>query len=101
MHMILKPQDIVILLKLVALGPQPWSYQSLAGELAMSPSEVHSGIRRATQARLFDPHRHIPILKALQEFLVHGLRLLSALLNFSPQQFRPTHAHQKRSWNSY
>ena len=40
----------------------------------MSPSEVHSGIRRATQARLFDAHRHIPILKALQEFLVHGLK---------------------------
>jgi len=41
--MILKPQDVVIMLKLVALGPQPWTYQRLAVELAMSQSEVHAG----------------------------------------------------------
>lgn len=72
--MILKPQDIVILLKLVTLGNQPWSYNSLAYELAISPSEVHSGIRRAAVARLFDSQRNVPIMRALQEFLVHGVK---------------------------
>jgi len=72
--MMLKPQDIVILLKLVALGERPWSYSSLADELAMSPSEVHSGIKRAGAARLFDFERKVPLLRALLEFLVHGVK---------------------------
>jgi hypothetical protein len=72
--MTLKPQDIVILLKLVSLGDRPWSYNVLAVELAMSPSEVHSGVKRAAAARLLDPQRNVPILRALQEFLVHGVK---------------------------
>lgn len=72
--MTLKPQDIVILLKLVTLGDRSWSYNVLAVELAMSPSEVHSGVKRAAAARLLDPQRNVPILRALQEFLVHGVK---------------------------
>lgn len=74
MLMILKPQDIVILLKLVTLGNRPWSYSALALELGMSPSEVHSGIRRAAAARLFDAQRNVPVMRSLQEFLVHGVK---------------------------
>lgn len=72
--MTLKPQDIVILLKLVAIGEQPWSFSSLANELAMSQSEVHSGIKRAMASRLYDPNRKVPILRSLLEFLIHGLK---------------------------
>ena len=72
--MVLKTQDIVILLKLVTVGDRPWSFSSLAGDLAMSPSEVHGGIKRATAAMLYDPQRKVPILKALLEFLVHGVK---------------------------
>jgi hypothetical protein len=70
----IKPQDIVVLLKLVTIGDRQWSYNSLANELAISPSEVHSGIVRVTAARLFDPQRKVPILKSLLEFLVHGVK---------------------------
>ena len=48
----LKPQDIYILLKLVTLGENQWSYASVAGDLFMSASEVHAGIKRAIAARL-------------------------------------------------
>lgn len=72
--MILKPQDILILLKLVTIGDRSWSYNGLANELFMSPSETHSGIRRAVVARLFDEGRNVPIVKALEEFLVHGVK---------------------------
>jgi hypothetical protein len=72
--MILKPQDIVILLKLVAIGKRQWSYSTLASELAMSPSEVHSGIKRAAAARLYDSQQNVPIMQALQEFLLHGVK---------------------------
>ncbi len=72
--MTLKPQDIVILLKLAALGARPWTYSGLAQELVMSPSEVHSGIKRAVAARLFDAQRNAPLVRALLEFLVHGVK---------------------------
>lgn len=75
MAMVLKPQDIVILLKLVSFGcDSQWSFSSLAHDLGMSPSEVHSGIGRATAARLYDPQRKVPIMKSLLEFLVHGVK---------------------------
>lgn len=72
--MVLKPQDIVVLLKLVTLGNRPWSYGALALDIGMSPSEVHSGVKRAVVARLFDPQRNVPVLRSLQEFLVHGVK---------------------------
>lgn len=74
MVMILKPQDIFILLKLIAIKRDNWSYSSLAHELYMSPSEVHAGIKRATIARLFDANRKRPVRKSLEEFILHGVK---------------------------
>jgi hypothetical protein len=72
--MILKPQDIYILLKLIVLGDVPWSYSALAGDLFMSTSEVHAGIKRAIAAKLMDSQRGRPVKKALEEFLIHGVK---------------------------
>jgi hypothetical protein len=72
--MILKPQDIVVLPKLVAAKTAEWSFASLAADLSMSPSEVHAGIKRAIAARLFDESRKTPVKKNLEEFLVHGVK---------------------------
>lgn len=51
----------------------------------MSPSEVHSGIGRAVASRLFDPQRKVPILKALLEFLAHGVKYA-----YPPDKGQPT-----------
>ena len=74
--MILKPQDVVILLKLVAIGKTDWSYASLSVDLFMSPSEVHAGIRRALAANLAVRNNAYvkPALRSLEEFVTHGLR---------------------------
>jgi predicted nucleotidyltransferase len=75
--MILKPQDVVVLLKLVALGTRPWTFQSLAMELSISQSEVHAGVRRAVAARLMTNATTAagrPVRAALLEFLVHGVK---------------------------
>lgn len=72
--MTLKPQDIYILLKLVALGEGQWSYASVAGDLFMSASEVHAGIKRAIAARLMHSQGGQPLKKSLEEFLVHGVK---------------------------
>jgi len=84
-RMTLKPQDIVILLKLVVIGDRPWSFSSLALELGMSSSEVHGGIKRATTSRLYDPSRKVPIMRSLLEFLVHGVKYV-----FPPEAGSPT-----------
>ena len=72
----LKPQDIVILLKLVALGSEPWSYASLAKQLGMSMSEVHAGIKRSVVAQLAVKQGQSVTAnhRNLLEFLVHGVR---------------------------
>lgn len=74
--MTLKPQDILVILKLVALDKGPWSYNSLALELGMSPSEVHGAVKRAIAADLavdFDGCVQ-PNFRNLEEFLIHGIR---------------------------
>jgi hypothetical protein len=72
--MILKPQDIVVLLKLVALREHPWSYASLANDLFMSASEVHAGIKRAIAARLMDTTGKQALNRSLEEFIIHGVK---------------------------
>lgn len=70
----LKPQDILVLLKLVVLGENSWSYRSLANELFMSIGEVHNALDRATRAQLFNAEQKRPRVQALEEFLIHGVR---------------------------
>ena len=70
----LKPQDIVILLKIAAMGATNWRYDALANELCMSASEVHAGFKRAEHAQLADTQSKRPIMPALEEFLTHGIR---------------------------
>jgi hypothetical protein len=72
----LKPQDVCVLLKIVALVRAPWSYSQLAYELGMSASEVHAGVKRASEASLLrlDDGWGTPDPDALEEFLVHGVK---------------------------
>lgn len=72
--MILKPQDIVIMLKLVVRDRSEWSYPALSYELSMSASEVHAGVKRAVAAKLMDMHRKVPVKSNLLEFLIHGVK---------------------------
>lgn len=84
---ILKPQDVLVMLKLVALGQRPWSYARLAVDLGMSPSQLHSAVRRALAAQLAVKKANAitPHIRNLEEFLVHGLRYV-----FVPQLGQPT-----------
>jgi hypothetical protein len=70
----LLPQDILIMIKLALSASQDWSYKTIAYELDMSPSMAFSGVKRASQARLFDLNRRQPRRKALEEFLIHGVK---------------------------
>lgn len=72
----LKPQDILFLLKLVALQKKHWSFNKLAVELEMSPAEVHAAAKRALAARLAVKKEEniIVNVRNLEEFLFHGIQ---------------------------
>lgn len=72
----LKPQDVFVVLKIVAAGSRRAPYSVLAMELGMSSSEVHACVKRAQSSRfLHDMQlRHRPSFSALEEFLLHGLQ---------------------------
>jgi hypothetical protein len=72
----LKPQDVLVLLKLVALGDRSWSYAWLAVQLGMSPSQLHSAVKRALAAQLAVRKEEavVPNLRNLEEFMVHGVK---------------------------
>jgi hypothetical protein len=74
--MVLKPQDILVLLKLISVGKRDWSYNSLSVSLGMSPSEVHAAVRRSLTAGLAVRHDDtiFPNIRNLEEFLIHGLK---------------------------
>ena len=72
------PQDVLVLLKLVAIGRRAWAYNNLAIEIGMSPSQAHSAVKRSLSARLALRRngRITPQINNLEEFLVHGLKYL-------------------------
>ena len=72
----LKPQDVLFLLKLVAIDKKPWSFNKIAIELGMSPSEVHAAAQRALAARLAvkEGDNIWPNIMNLEEFLLHGIQ---------------------------
>jgi hypothetical protein len=72
----LKPQDVVVALKLTGYPSGRPSISVVAAALSLSPSEVHGAIQRLRSSKLL----HGPALKdkpnisGLKEFLVHGLK---------------------------
>jgi len=74
--MILKPQDVLFLLKLVSLNKAPWTFNELAIALGMSASEVHAAAKRVVVARLAikQDGDMLPNIRNLQEFLLHGIQ---------------------------
>ncbi len=74
--MSLKPQDVYVALKLVAVGPRRPSYARLALDLAMSPSEAHASVKRLQASGLLHGPtlQNRPNFTALEEFLLHGLK---------------------------
>lgn len=69
----LKPQDVLILLKIIVLGNDNWFHHTLALDLGMSQSEVTQSLNRSKYAGLIDTARKRVNRLALTEFVLHGL----------------------------
>lgn len=77
--MVIKPQDMVVLAKLIAHpGDETWSQNSIAFELCLSPSQINSALKRLVAAGLITPYhppnKPKPIIQACEEFFIHGFK---------------------------
>lgn len=70
----LKPQDIVLLLKLVANPDKSFRIMDLANELGISTAEISDGFYRLEKAMLVSPNDRKPLRENALEFLLHGLK---------------------------
>lgn len=73
----LKPQDVVVVLKVALAKSGVFTYLWMSNELAMSGSEVHASLSRAKLARLVvaaEGTGITPNKVALREFITYGVK---------------------------
>lgn len=70
----LKPQDVLLLLKIVSDNAPSWSQKPVAEALGLSQSEVSEAVGRSKYAGLLAPNGKAVMKMALLEFLQYGLR---------------------------
>jgi len=71
---VLKPQDLVVLLKIHLEPAGSWTFAGLSESLEISASEVHGALKRAGFAQLYSQARRQVRLHNLREFLEYGMR---------------------------
>lgn len=70
----LLPYDIVVLAKLVSYRGNKPSTAQIGADLFLSPSQVHLSLQRLLRSRLIEARKAQPILRAVEEFLIHGVK---------------------------
>jgi len=71
---IMKPQDVIILLKMVSCKDKPWTQLTLADELFISQSEISASISRSKYANLLHSNGKTVMVLSFLEFLQFGIR---------------------------
>mgnify|MGYP001555794643 CR=1 FL=1 len=70
----MKPQDVLLLLKIVSDNSPSWNQKPMAEALGLSQSEVSEAVSRCKYAGLLAPNGKTVMRMALMEFLQYGLR---------------------------
>lgn len=73
--LMLKGEDVVVLLKLIGSGPD-WTVRTLAAETEIPRSVVHRALQRLKAAGLVDARRRRVNISQSEEFLVHAVKYL-------------------------
>lgn len=99
----MRPQDIAILLKIIALSQSDWHLVPLSASMRISIGEISESLNRSRTARLID-HRKKKVNKEnLMEFLEHGFQYVFPIEPGAYVRGFPTaHAHPdvKKKFNS-
>jgi hypothetical protein len=70
----LKPQDVLLLLKIISNNSEGWNQKPVAEALGMSQSEISAAVTRAKYAGLLDPTGKRVMKMSLLDFLHYGIR---------------------------
>lgn len=75
-HPSLRPQDVVVLAKLVCYDGRRPPIAQIGLELSLSPSQVHAALKRLIASRLIlsEGAGERPHLASAEEFLLHGVK---------------------------
>lgn len=73
-HNGMRPQDIVVLLKIISIGDDNWRNIDIANAIGISPSEVSEALNRCKIAKLIDSKKRKVNINSFTEFLVYGLK---------------------------
>lgn len=88
----LLPQDVVVLAKLICCGDKRPALAQLASDLHLSPSQIHLSLRRLERSRLIAEagKDRRPLLRPVEEFLVHGVKYAFPAQRGEPTRGMPT-----------
>ena len=70
----IKPQDVVLLLKVISNSNDSWNQKPIAKELGMSQSEISESVARSKFAGLLDVSGKKVFRRALMDLLQYGIR---------------------------
>jgi hypothetical protein len=70
----MKPQDLVILLKIIILQKKEWKVIELASALFLSQSEVSKALERLVFSGLLDESKRVPSKNAIYDFIVNAVK---------------------------
>lgn len=73
-HNGMRPQDIAILLKIIAMNGESWQLAGLSSSLFISISEISESLNRSQIAGLIDHSKKKVSRQSLLEFLQHGVK---------------------------
>jgi predicted transcriptional regulator len=99
-HKGMRPQDVVILLKIATLKKKNWMAKDLAESLKISASEVSESLNRSKLATLISADKKRLMKNNLLDFLEHGLRYVYPAEPGAIQRGMST-AHSASPLNSY
>lgn len=89
-HKGMRPQDIVVLLKITALGNDGWFNKDLSTQLGISGSEISESLNRSAIAGLIKSDKKTILKEPLLEFLVYGIKYVFPVELGSLQRGMPT-----------
>lgn len=72
----MRPQDLVILLKIFSLGEEEWLNKDLSNSLYISPSEISESLNRSVYAGLIGGDKKTIQKSALFGLMVYGLKYM-------------------------
>lgn len=73
-HSGMRPQDVIVLLKVISMRNPYWKNIDIANSLKISQSEISEALNRCKIAHLIDDDKRKIYINSFKEFLIYGLK---------------------------